>query len=518
MASSLTGVLTALPASATSTSLYDAGSATTYDLMVSLFGGTTLAGNTVGSPGNTPSVTTITPGATNGGIPTGTGCTTGMTWSTGSDGWSLGAFPTSGSPAPNGSTEGKRALYAEQTVAGVASEGDQSCIDFARSSSALNSSAPNTNEMQYFAYALDAVSVLVGKDATAKLPAGTPAQLDLQQIYGIYTCQLTNWDQIQVGVSASGTPIYGANASIYRFWPQSGSGTLAFMQGMLGSLTANNTTTAFDPTIAADNPNGTAAGDAPSGGNNNCVNGIYGYNGPYVSEENIETTIANSSAAADAGAIMPFSVGKFLEQWNDSNDYNSGGPGGPNGNWDPSLSIANLGGLGALQANGALPYSYGDVTSFTTANAPLYGGNPNYPFAPFIGWTFTSNPEGNPFVTNGQNAVGATNGAVASEPDEFYNNYGTTDYMQPGVRYLYNVLDTALPSYAAALGQVGFTNLSTPTTVSNLCNNTKIGPSATQTPAQIILSQGFLPLTNAKSPANLAGSYCREFQVTGASV
>ena len=381
----------------------------------------------------------------------------------------------------------------------MAPASDDDCYDISRSSSAPTTSAPNTANMQYYAYALDDVSFLVGSDATtgAGLAPGTPAQLTLQEVYNIYNCTYNNWDQVVVGYTPSGSPIKGANAPIYRFWPQSGSGTLAMAQNMLSSVALSKDQDAgkgFDPTVAAYNPPGSAAGDG--GTNSNCVNGILGYAGPYVVEENQEANIADSAANIENAAIMPFSSGQFSAQWDDPNDYNSfDGPGG-NPNFDPSLTIASLADLGNL-TNDALPYVAGDTTVSPRGNQNITAPSPLQ--ANFGG------ANGNPFVAGQFNATYVLNGDVVNEANEWYFGYGTVPYLVPGVRYLYNVVDTKLASYADDLQLVGFNNTGAAETVdgttlpstyvSPLCADSLVGSASTQTPAQIIQAAGFLPLS-----------------------
>jgi hypothetical protein len=534
-------VVVANPASASAQYIVDAGSATTYNVMAALFGGVDTDGSTTfpnpepsaGTvysipPGQTTNPATVngtsfTVGGTTYGIPPGTDCagvifgSNASTWNDNSTGFDS---ETTGYPAPNGSSQGKDALYDEEEGYANSPNNDEDCYNMARSSSAPSSplAAPDTANFQYYAYALDAVTFIVGSDATAGagLPAGTPAELSLQEVYNIYNCTLNNWDQVQVGVTPAGQPIHGANAPIYRFWPQSGSGTLAMAQNMLSSVALspdNPNAKTFDPTVAAYNPNGSAPGDVPTGttGNSNCKNGIYSYGGPFVSEENSETVVAQSTAAEDAGAIFPYSVGQFVAQWNNSADYCSFcDPATGNANFDPSLTLASLGDLGNL-TNDALPYQYSESAA----------GNPDYPYPPYTKFSFTTGSTGNPFVPSASNAVVQVNQTVVNETNEWYEGYGVIQDLVPGVRYLYNVVDTALPSYGTMLELVGFNNTGASETVggvtlpagfkSPLCSDTNIGPASTGTPASIIQSQGFVPLGTLGGPvgANVAGGHCR---------
>ena len=406
------------------------------------------------------------------------------------------AFSAS-NPAPGTDAQGTSSLSAEETEAA-----SEQCYDIA-----MTSSPPPTSGvpgLAYYAYALDATSVLVGSAATAFLPPGTAPQLTLQQLVGIYSCApgFTNWDTVKVGISPTGTPIYGANAPIYRFWPEAGSAAQVMMQEMLSSLaTGDSGSGVFDPTTGAYNP-------GPQGSNSSCTNSIYGYGTGYISDGSSEAAVANANPAALAGAVEPYSVGSFVEQWDHPSTYNSAGGAGGLPNFDPSLSVADLGGLGQLAGNSS-SYSYGAGTA-----------NPDYPFSPYVAWSYTLSATGNPFVTGGKNASGALNPTTVNEGYEWSHGYGTTSGLVPGVHYLYNVVDSALPSYAAAVGMVGFNNTGaagngvSATEVSSLCSDTAIGTSP-ETPAQVIAADGFVPLGAEGGPAgsNTIGTHCREFPV-----
>ena len=536
----------AVPASAEASHLTAAGGNTSYNVMVGLFGGTETDGTTVTNPnaalgvsGGSTTLNLITPGQTTNpvtvgdvayGIPPGPGCTNGVIYGAATDAWKPTAAGymsgSPGGPAPNGSTEGKDALYDQENFASLSA--DSSCYDMARSSSAPSPAtaivAPDDPNMQYYAYALDAVTFLVGSDATtgAGLPPGTPAELTLQQVYNIYDCTYTNWDQVVVGYTPSGAAIKGANAPIYRFWPQSGSGTLAMAQNMLSSVALskdNPQGKGFDPTAAAYSPIGTAAGDTPpsaGAGNNNCVNGLYNYGGNFISEENTENVIAQSTAAEDAGAIFPFSAGQFVAQWDNPGDYNSfGDPSDGEANFDPSLTLASLGDLGTLSSTDQLPYQYGDTSQ--SAN-----GSSNVPFAPYLTHSFSTNANlGNSLVANEPVAVEQINQTVVNETNEWYEGYGVVPDIVPGIRYLYNVVDTQLATYGTVVQLVGFNNTGSSEAVdgvtipagfvSNLCKDVAVGPQSSSTPASIIASFGFVPLGTEGGPAgsNSVGSHCR---------
>ena len=74
----------------------------------------------------------------------------------------------------------------------------------------------------------------------------------------------------------------------------------------------------------------------------------------------------------------------------------------------------------------------------------------------------------------------------------------------PGIRYMYNTVDSATPNYAEAFGIVGFQNIASPGAIkSPLCNGGDVSA---------LLSFGFAPLsTSGGGASNLAGSTCRKF-------
>ena len=134
-------------------------------------------------------------------------------------------------------------------------------------------------------------------------------------------------------------------------------------------------------------------------------------------------------------------------------------------------------------------------------------------------WVYTSASTGNPFVLGGANAVGTQNPIVVNEAEQWYNNYGSTPDLAPGVHYVYNVVDTALPNYTAALGLVGFNNTGSALPgvsahqVSNLCAGIPVAGGTGEAPRQVITADGFIPLGTSGGPAgsNTLGTHCREF-------
>ncbi|WP_406281354.1 PstS family phosphate ABC transporter substrate-binding protein [Embleya sp. NBC_00896] len=119
---------------------------------------------------------------------------------------------------PNGSSAGINALLAER--AGTSAN----CLNFARSSRGPKAGTPETT-LTFVRVAGDAVTW-----ATKK--AGAPSSLTSAQLKGIYNCSITNWNQINSGLSGQ----------IQKHIPQLGSGTRQeFIDKVLG----------FDPTAAS---------------------------------------------------------------------------------------------------------------------------------------------------------------------------------------------------------------------------------------------------------------------------
>ncbi|WP_134741385.1 substrate-binding domain-containing protein [Nocardioides sp. 503] len=114
---------------------------------------------------------------------------------------------------PNGSGAGKGLLYGA---------GNNTQIDFARSSSALNANEQGGG-LQAFPFALDTLVMAVSKTVASNAPASlTPAQ-----IVDIYKGNITNWNQVG-----------GSNGIIAPKIPQAGSGTRTFFVAQLKAMNA----------------------------------------------------------------------------------------------------------------------------------------------------------------------------------------------------------------------------------------------------------------------------------------
>ncbi|MFJ4189926.1 PstS family phosphate ABC transporter substrate-binding protein [Kitasatospora sp. NPDC089509] len=115
-------------------------------------------------------------------------------------------------PRPNGSGAGIKALVANTSAT----------VDFARSS--RGPAATDAHGLDFVALAKDAVTWSAQKTGNA------PAQLTPAQLNGIYTCSITNWQQIDPSL---------ANATIKPYLPQTDSGTRAFFLSAIGVATPN---------------------------------------------------------------------------------------------------------------------------------------------------------------------------------------------------------------------------------------------------------------------------------------
>ena len=168
--------------------------------------------------------------------------------------------------APNGSGAGRNALIAEETAAAGSPRG---CIDIARSSGAPRGigAGKDTATMQYYAFAMDSVSVV----SPSLAAPGTISQADLLKVYN---CTFTDWSQLPGG----------GTGPIQRYIPQAGSGTRTFfISDMLGG---------FDPTTIS-------SASCPA------VNQSF--------EENQATQVL---PADHEKAILPYSTGQWIFQAN----------------------------------------------------------------------------------------------------------------------------------------------------------------------------------------------------------
>ena len=152
--------------------------------------------------------------------------------------------------------------------------GSSPCVDFARSSRDRATTDP-TN-ISFIDLAGDAVTVATQPHTNAPLNL-----LTHQVLAGIFSCQITQWNQIP---GNSG----GSSATIAAMAPQNQSGTFKFFLGAIGL-------TALGPCVST----------------SNTVQGAAGANAQTLEEnEGIDPSLNTNTA----NVIFPFSVGKWIAQ------------------------------------------------------------------------------------------------------------------------------------------------------------------------------------------------------------
>ncbi len=425
----------AAPAGASSAQVSTVGSFTTYVLMHNLFP-TSLNDLLPGSPNTTGhQKVQATP----------TLCATGITYGPGA------------TAVPNGSGAGKKALHAEETAA-VTKRG---CIDFSRSSSPPQPGTKTVStHFDYYAYALDGVGIMVGKNAGGSRT--NPPTVSLTDIKNVYLCKpgYTNWK----------TVTKGATAPIDRFWPQPGSGTRTVFSSILG----------FTPETTAPTKIGSTCTTPPY--EHWTVGGT-----TKVNEENSEEGIiyqgSIDSATPPADAFYIYSSGKFANQWNTTTHY------------------------GKTKVNSITGTAIGNFNATTLILAKTLNRTTASKTAPFANYVLQSGT----FTATTNRGKFSLNTGVVNEPNEWFSHMKsstspstTSTAPVPGVRYVFNVADTAIPTYSEAKMMIGFDNKSQGTK-STLCNGDD---------AATILASGFVPLNNggtAPKTSDLAGATCREF-------
>jgi phosphate transport system substrate-binding protein len=184
--------------------------------------------------------------------------------------------------------------------------------------------------------------------------------------------------------------------------------------------------------------------------------GVAGCPNVIIAEENhgnlfLDTTGQPALAAAYQQAILPYSAGKWAFQVNNAAN--------------PTLDIR-----GGVRIGGIIPT--GGVQT-----------DVKYP----LGWNGTA----------GTFRLASTAGLINESNPNLTNPNDTTQL--PGVRYLYNVVDSTSPSYLTARDIVGFDRTSATTPTAPLCNGAK---------ALTIVSQGFLQLP-AQTVGSATNSTCR---------
>jgi len=357
--------------------------------------------------------------------------------------------------APNGSGAGRNALrdyvannkrYTNGSEVTVLANG-QAAFDAATPvkgcvdiarSSSFSSGSPAATTGQYFAFALDAVS-------WASPSSLAPSTLTLDQLQKIYNCTYTDWSEVG-----------GSAGKIQRYLPQVLSGTRSyFLSDLLGNSTANTTDTVACPAIKIVDKDGIAF------------------------EENRGDKLPTADLEK---AILPYSTGQWVYQANNS----------VNPSIDQRVSASGVTTMIKGINRSARGKSGNESDDNVVNNSTSHVWNTidaRYQLKD-AGWQ-TVDPEPD---ADGYPVV------VGNTTKDSGLSYGNVAY--PGVRLLYNVLDTRSPSYTVARGLVGFNNI-TDGLKSTLCSG---GFKTT------IVAYGFSPLTNtANASSNIPGSTCRRY-------
>lgn len=166
-------------------------------------------------------------------------------------------------------------------------------------------------------------------------------------------------------------------------------------------------------------------------------------------------------AGQEKNAFFIFSAGAFAHEWDAPAHFSAAAT-----NWSPELTLASVNDLASNVAHPFVDYSAGDGRGTETVDT-----------------------------------------TTVAEANEWYSHQGSTGIV-PGVFYLYDVVDTALPTYAAANALVGFDNAAGGS-ASALCSGQD---------APAITKAGFVPLSTSGGPtgSDLAGGTCRAFAGTSA--
>lgn len=268
-----------------------------------------------------------------------------------------------------------------------------------------------------------------------------PATMTLAQVRGIFNCTYTDWSQVG-----------GSAGQIIRYMPPTTSGTENFfMSDILGSKTFGLGTSQNDPLLPNYCPD---------------VRRTDRNGDPF--EENRGNKIRDEDWQK---AIFPYSSGQWVYQANNA--------------VNPTIDFRRINNGGATVRLGGINAS--------VDNAKL--NNANHTAWNHLDTAWQLNNAGLSVVQPGD-----PGGYVVVESNA---KGGPTPFAFPGVRFVYNVLDTRAPNYIEARNFVGFDNVSNGAK-SALCSGTR---------ASIISSFGFSPIPASGNTAgnNAAGSTCRKF-------
>jgi phosphate transport system substrate-binding protein len=395
--------------------------------------------------------------------------------------------------SPNGADNGRDAL--RNAVAGFypdpSTDGGRGCVDIARSDLGPRAVGPSGDKpsFEYFAFALDAVTW-----ASPSLQA--PATMTVQNLRDIYNCAITDWSQLPGG----------GRGQIQRFMPETASGTRAFF--------ISNVLNGIDPDTIQ-------SGNCPA--NRDTLEENNGTD--LYSPNDVDRTGTNPGLYQNA--ILPYSAAKFVFQATNSTN--------------PTLDVRGGVRPGGLTENGtSISAVRWTGTAWTLNNATVVGGRtvhdavtdggvgspPPSAIVSSVSANFTATdlgltvagtniPPGAtitavdsptqihisiPTVASASGGTLTIGPTVASEKNPNLNTPSDAS-VYPGVRYIYNVIDNAEPSYVAARNLVGFSDTPSGPT-SALCGNdpNTIG---------VLRANGFLNLPPVTSPGGNPNITCR---------
>jgi ABC-type phosphate transport system substrate-binding protein len=178
---------------------------------------------------------------------------------------------------PGSSGSGIKALagYGRVTYTYKGKKHSANCVDFARSSRSKSASDPSNADF-----------VVLGQDAVTyavTAPSNTPNGLTLADLQGIFTCKITNWDQVG-----------GPDATIDPVIPETSSGTLSFFYTVLGD--------GLPPSGESEPTCGTLAGVT-----SNLPEENEGVNADFYNSN-------NKSDGVNKNIITLFSIGSYINQ------------------------------------------------------------------------------------------------------------------------------------------------------------------------------------------------------------
>jgi hypothetical protein len=382
--------------------------------------------------------------------------------------------------APNGADAGRDALRAsvDGTFPDSSIDAGGGCIDVAASDLGPRAVGPTGDHstFQYFASALDVVTW-----SSPSLQA--PATMTLQNLRDIYACVITDWHQLPGGGSGA----------IQRFLPADPGTRRSFVDRVLGGVDPTGVSGAQCPPVVTDVP------------------------------ESQGTTVATIHGAAAQAAILPYSSARWVFQatnpTNPTLDLRGGvRPGGVTMlgtavypvRWSGTAWLLNNATVvGGRSVNDAVT-----TGSFGAPSSVVDSASANFNAAD-VGFTLvgTNIAPGTTITTvdsttrvhvsipilgsatGGSLTIGPT---VASEQNPNVGDSANVSVF-PGVHYVYDVIDQAEPSYAAARDLVGFQD-APGGAKSPLCTGALVAA---------IRSSGLLDLRPTTSPGGNTGVTCR---------